>query len=125
MRRGTDFRIRTDLSATLFLSDPVDYDGGELVVDDPLAPRRVKLAAGDLILYPSSSVHHVAPVTRGARLACVFWVQSMVRDAEARRHLLELDEAVQAISARLGQDDAVVVRLTGLYHNLLRRWADA
>ncbi|USI72883.1 Fe2+-dependent dioxygenase [Sphingomonas morindae] len=124
MRRGTDFRLRTDLSATLFLSEPDDYDGGELVIDDAFETRRVKLGAGSLILYPSSSVHHVAPVTRGVRVACVFWVQSMVRDGEARRHLLELDGAVQEVATRLGQADPAVVRLTGLYHNLLRRWAD-
>lgn len=124
IRRGSDFRIRSDLSATLFLSDPGDYDGGELVVEGAFGGQRVKLPAGDLVVYPASSLHRVEPVTRGVRLASFFWVQSMVRDDSARRILFDLDQGVQATAATLGQDDAGVVRLTGVYHNLLRRWAD-
>ena len=124
IRRGSDFRIRSDLSATLFLTDPADYDGGELVVELPFGEQRVKGAAGDLVVYPASSLHRVEPVTRGARLASFFWIQSMVRDDGARAILFQLDEGVQAAGARLGQDDPAVVGLTGVYHNLLRRWAD-
>jgi len=125
MKRGTDFRIRSDLSATLFLSDPDSYDGGELVVEGAFGAQAVKLPAGHMILYPASSLHHVEPVTRGVRVASFFWLQSMVRDGEARRHLFELDQSVQTLAAERGQGDATVIRLTGLYHNLLRRWADA
>ena len=124
IRRGSDFRIRSDLSATLFLTDPADYDGGELVVEGEFGESRVKLPAGDLGVYPASSLHRVEPVTRGVRTACFFWVQSMVRDDGARRILFDLDEGVQAAAAALGLDDAGVIRLTGVYHNLLRRWAD-
>lgn len=124
-QRGTDFRIRSDLSATLFLSDPEEYDGGELVVEDLFGAQRVKLPAGDMVLYPASSLHHVTPVTRGARVASFFWIQSMVRDEGQRRALFDLDTSVQALAGELGQDHKEVVRLTGLYHNLLRRWADA
>ncbi|MEH3107404.1 MAG: Fe2+-dependent dioxygenase [Sphingomonas fennica] len=120
----SDVRIRTDLSATLFLADPADYDGGELVVEDLFGTHAVKLAAGDLVLYPASSLHRVTPVTRGVRVAAFFWVQSMIRDDADRRTLLELDRAVQALAVDRGQDDAEVVRLTGIYHNLLRRWAE-
>ena len=125
IQRGSDFRIRADLSATLFLSDPADYDGGELVVEDALGTHAVKLAAGDMVLYPSSSLHHVTTVTRGERLCSFFWIQSMVRDDGARRTLFDLDSAIQAIAVDRGQDDAAIIRLTGVYHNLLRRWADA
>jgi PKHD-type hydroxylase len=125
MQRGTDFRIRSDLSATLFLSDPDSYDGGELVVEGTFGEQRVKLAPGDMILYPASSLHHVTPVTRGRRVASFFWIQSMVRDIEARRSLFELDSTIQDLAAEHGLDDPRIVRLTGLYHNLLRRWADA
>ena len=124
MTRGTNFRLRSDLSATLFLADPDSYDGGELVVEESYGVRPVKLPAGHMIVYPASSLHHVEPVTRGTRVACFFWIQSMVRDGEARRHLFELDQAVQALAAEKGQGDRTVIRLTGLYHNLLRRWAD-
>jgi PKHD-type hydroxylase len=123
MQRGGDFRLRSDLSATLFLSD--DYDGGELVIEDAGGERRVKLAAGSLVLYPASSVHRVEPVTRGERLASFFWVQSMVRDAGARALLFDLDRAVQRVAGALGQDHRAAIELTGVYHNLLRRWADA
>ena len=124
IRRGSDFRIRSDLSATLFLTDPADYDGGELVVELPFGEQRIKGAAGDLVVYPASSLHRVVPVTRGTRLASFFWIQSMVRDDGARAILFQLDEGVQAAGGRLGQDDPAVVGLTGVYHNLLRRWAD-
>jgi PKHD-type hydroxylase len=118
-------RFRTDLSATLFLSDPGDYDGGELIVEDTYGEHRVKLAAGDMVLYPASSLHRVAPITRGSRWASFFWVQSMVRSDAERAHLFTLDEAIQALTLKVGQADPEVVRLTGLYHNLLRMWADA
>jgi PKHD-type hydroxylase len=125
IRRGSDFRVRSDLSATLFLEDPAHYDGGELVIEDQFGPQTVKLPAGHLILYPASSLHRVTPVTRGTRTASFFWIQSMVRDDGERRTLFELDQAVQAVAADRGQGDATVVQLTGVYHNLLRRWADA
>ena len=125
IKRGTDFRLRSDLSATLFLADPETYDGGELVVEDSYGAQSVKLPAGHMIVYPASSLHHVEPVTRGSRVACFFWIQSIVRDGEARRHLFELDQAVQTLAAEKGQGDRTVIQLTGLYHNLLRRWADA
>ena len=120
---GAPLRVRTDLSATLFLSDPADYDGGELVIEDTFGAQRIKLAAGDMILYPASSRHHVTEVTRGSRWASFFWIQSMVREDEARRHLFDLDTAIQSLRRRHGDTDEVV-RLTGLYHNLVRRWAD-
>jgi len=125
LKRGSDFRIRSDLSATLFLSDPKSYDGGELVVEDTLGTHSVKLAAGDMILYPASSLHQVTPVTRGERLCSFFWVQSMVRDDGARRTLFDLDSAIQAVATDRGQADPAIIKLTGVYHNLLRRWADA
>lgn len=125
IRRGSDFRVRSDLSATLFLADPDSYDGGELVIEDQFGEQRVKLPAGHMVLYPASSVHRVEPVTRGTRVASFFWIQSMIRDDGARRILFELDQAVQDVAARLGQGDAAAVRLTGTYHNLLRRWAEA
>ncbi len=120
---STAHRIRTDLSATLFLTDPDDYDGGALVIEDGGSEEHVRLAAGDMILYPARSVHRVEPVTRGSRLACFFWVQSMVRQRDRREMLFELDGAIQALGAQVGQD-ASIVRLTGLYHNLLREWAE-
>lgn len=125
MKRGTDFRIRSDLSATLFLDDPETYDGGELVIEDQFGPQSVKLPAGHMVLYPASSLHRVTPVTRGVRTASFFWLQSMVRDDGARRILFDLDQGVQAVAVAQGQGDAATVRLTGVYHNLLRRWADA
>ncbi len=118
-------RIRTDLSATLFLSDPDDYDGGELVVEDTYGAHAVKLPAGDLVLYPSTSLHRVEPMARGTRVASFFWVQSMVRDDGQRTLLLEMDAAIRTLAGQLGDKDASVVSLTGTYHNLLRRWADA
>ena len=126
IHRASEFRVRTDLSATLFLEDPDAYDGGELVVEDSAAGAgAVKLPAGHLLLYPSSSLHRVEPVTRGARVASFFWIQSMIRDDGARTILFDLDRSVQAIAADRGHDDREVIRLTGIYHNLLRRWADA
>lgn len=125
IQRGTDFRIRSDLSATLFLSDPADYDGGELVVEDAFGTHGVKLAAGDMVLYPASSLHHVTAITRGVRLCSFFWTQSMVRDDSARHILFDLDSSIQAVASDRGQDDPAIIRLTGVYHNLLRRWAQA
>jgi PKHD-type hydroxylase len=125
IQRGTEFRIRSDLSATLFLTDPAEYDGGELQVEDEYGAQSVKLAAGDMLLYPASSMHRVTPVTRGRRVASFFWIQSMVRDDSARRTLFDLDSAIQTVAVDRGQDDPAIIRLTGVYHNLLRRWADA
>lgn len=115
--------VRTDLSCTLFLADPDEYDGGELVVRDPQGERRFKLPAGDLLLYPGTTLHEVTPVTRGARLASFFWVESMVRSGEQRRLLFEMDMALLQLRGR-GEDDPALVQLTGTYHNLLRMWAD-
>jgi PKHD-type hydroxylase len=120
---GTDFRIRTDLSATLFLAAPDEYDGGELVIEGQFGEQRVKLPAGHMVLYPSSSLHRVTPVTRGERIASFMWMQSMVQDDAARRSLYELDVSIQKLATRLGLGDPEVVALTGIYHNLLRRWA--
>jgi PKHD-type hydroxylase len=120
---GTPHRLRTDLSATLFLAPPEEYDGGELEVEDTYGVHTVKLPAGHLILYPSTSLHHVRPVTRGARLASFFWIQSMVRDDGQRTLLFDLDRAIQQVSADT-PDHPAAVQLTGVYHNLLRRWAD-
>src|SRR6187399_695033 len=125
IQRGSEFRIRSDLSATLFLADPDSYEGGELLVEGQFGAQAIKLPAGDMVLYPSSSLHRVTPVTSGARVASFFWIQSMVRDDSARRILFELDQAVQRLAGQLGQGDRSVVELTGVYHNLLRRWADA
>ncbi len=126
IHRGTEFRVRTDLSATLFLEDPDAYRGGELVIEDSAAgANAVKLPAGHLLLYPASSLHRVEPVTEGTRVASFFWVQSMVRDDGARAILFDLDRSIQAIAAERGQGDVEVIRLTGVYHNLLRRWADS
>jgi PKHD-type hydroxylase len=114
--------LRTDLSATLFVADPDAYDGGELIVESAQGQQAVKLPAGDLLLYPSTSVHRVAPVTRGERLALIFWVQSMVRDAAQRALLLELSQAISSLQPTLG-DSADFNRLTACYHNLVRMWA--
>jgi PKHD-type hydroxylase len=120
---GTPHRVRTDLSATLFLAPAEEYDGGELSVEDTYGLHNVKLPAGHLILYPASSLHHVRSVTRGARLASFFWIQSMVRDDGQRTLLFDLDMAIQRIRGE-GPDHPSVIQLTGVYHNLLRRWAD-
>jgi PKHD-type hydroxylase len=121
---GSPIRVRTDLSATLFLTDPTDYDGGELVVEDTFGTHKVKLNAGDMVLYSATSRHHVTPVTRGSRWSSFFWVQSMIRDETARAMLFDLDNVVQGLRKELGDTDHVV-SLTGLYHNLVRRWAEA
>jgi PKHD-type hydroxylase len=121
---SSPLRVRTDLSVTLFLSTPEEYDGGELVVDDTYGAHSVKLPAGDMILYPATSLHRVVPVTRGARLASIFWVQSMVRDDGERSLLFDLDMAISQVSEAT-PDSSGVVALTSCYHNLLRRWADA
>ena len=120
---GTPLRIRTDLSATLFFAEPEDYDGGELVIEDTYGVHSVKLPAGHVVLYPSTSLHHVRPVTRGARLASFFWIQSMLRDDADRTLLFDLDTAIQRLTIDLPQHPAAV-QLTAVYHNLLRRWAD-
>jgi len=116
--------LRTDLSATLFLAEPDEYDGGELVIEDAYGTHSVKLPAGDLALYPATSLHEVRPVTRGARVASFFWIQSFVRSPTQRRLLLDLDVSIQSLTART-PDAPELVRLTGIYHNLLREWADA
>src|SRR5690606_28380250 len=115
--------IRTDLSATLFLSQPEDYDGGELVIEDSYGAHEVKLAAGDMVLYPSTSLHRVEPVTRGSRLASFFWIESRVRDDGQRTILLDMDAAIRSLAQSLGDERAEIVALTGCYHNLLRQWA--
>lgn len=120
----TGLRIRTDLSATLFLVEPEDYDGGELVVEDYYGSHEVKLPAGDLVLYPSKSLHMVTEVTRGARVASFMWMQSMIRDDHARSMIFDLDNTIQSLSGRIGRDDPDAVRLTGVYHNLIRYWAE-
>lgn len=121
---GSPRRIRTDMSATLFVSAPEEYDGGELLVEDTFGPHSVKLPAGDLVLYPATSLHRVAPVTRGARVAAFFWIQSFVKEDSERTLLFNLDRAI----VRLGQtkaDDSSIVQLTALYHNLVRKWGGA
>jgi PKHD-type hydroxylase len=120
---GTGNKIRTDLSATLFLSEPHEYDGGELLIEDTYGAHSVKLAAGDMVLYPASSLHRVTPVTRGSRVGCFFWVESMVRDDAQRTLLFDLDNAIQRLNAS-GADETARTHLVGCYHNLLRMWAD-
>lgn len=120
---GTPYRLRTDLSATLFLAEPEEYQGGELVIEDTYGVHQVKLPAGHLVLYPATSLHHVQPVTDGARIASFFWIQSMVRDDGQRTLLFDLDLAIQRISTDVPGHPAAV-QLTGVYHNLLRRWAE-
>ncbi len=124
LTRQPPHRVRTDLSATLFLADPDSYDGGELVIDDTYGEHSIKLAAGDLLLYPATSLHEVRPVTRGARLASFFWIQSMVRDDDNRRLLYEMDRALIALRELHPEGHPALVRLTGSYHNLLRKWSD-
>jgi PKHD-type hydroxylase len=116
-------QLRSDVSCTLFLCEPEDYDGGELVISDTYGEHEVKLPAGDLIVYPSSSLHQVQPVTRGTRLAAFFWVQSLVRDERRRRLLLDLDRSIQTLT-HTGAEPSAVLQLTGLYHNLLRDWSE-
>jgi PKHD-type hydroxylase len=120
---GTAHRIRTDISATLFLNAPEDYDGGELIVEDTYGAHSAKLAAGDMILYPATSLHRVTPVTRGARIAAFFWVQSMVKDDGQRRILFDLDRSIAELTQAAPENPALV-RLTACYHNLVRQWAE-
>ena len=120
----TGMRIRTDLSATLFLSEPEEYDGGELIIDDNYGSQRVKLPAGHMVLYPSTSLHMVTPVSRGARVCSFLWLQSMIKDNHARRLVFDLDDAIQGLVTRLGRNDPEVRKLTNIYHNLVRTWAE-
>lgn len=120
---ATGTHVRTDVSSTLFLSDPDSYEGGELVVEDTYGQQIVKLPAGDMVVYPGTSLHHVRPVTQGARIACFFWTQSMIRDDSQRTLLFDMDAAISTLRQQHG-DSAAVVRLTGNYHNLIRMWAD-
>lgn len=120
---GSGIKIRTDVSATLFLAEPDSYDGGELVIQDTYGQQQVKLPAGDLLIYPATSLHRVAAVTRGIRLASFFWIQSMVRETAQRSILFEMDTAIQRLN-RTGADGEALVHLTGSYHNLLRMWGD-
>ena len=122
--KGTSIRIRTDLAATLFLGEPDTYDGGDLVIEDRFGAQAVKLPAGHMVLYPASSLHRVEAVTRGERLVSILWIESMVRDDGERELLFDLDQSVQALTESLGFEHPEVVRLTGLYHNLVRHWAD-
>ena len=117
-------RVRTDVSCTLFLSDPASYDGGELVVEDTFGEQRVKLPAGDMVLYPGTSVHRVLPVTRGFRVASYFWIQSMIRSDEQRRLLFDMDNHLRHLRSQFGETDSGVIGLTSTYHNLLRMWLD-
>lgn len=121
--KGVRERVRTDLSATLFLTDPETYDGGELVIRDTFGERSVKLPAGHLVLYPGTSVHKVNPVTRGERVAAFFWIESLVREDSQRSLLLDMDVAIQRLSAQQADDESLL-QLSGVYHNLLRRWSD-
>lgn len=121
--KGVRERVRTDISATLFLADPASYDGGELVIGDTFGEQRVKLPAGHLVIYPGSSLHKINPVTRGERLASFFWIESLVREDSQRQLLLDMDVAIQRLTAQ--QADAhALLQLSGVYHNLLRRWSD-
>ena len=120
----TGERLRTDLSMTLFLCEPDEYDGGELTIETEYGAQEVKLPAGHMALYPSTSLHQVTPVTRGERVCAFFWLQSMLRDEGERAMLFDLDQTIQEMSAERGADDPHAVRLTGVYHNLIRRWAE-
>lgn len=120
----TIVRVRTDVSATLFFAEPEEYDGGELVIEDNFGAQEVKLAAGDMVLYPSTSLHQVRPVTRGARIASFLWMQSMVRDDGQRTLLYDLDQSIQELTLELGVGHPQTIKLAGIYHNLVRRWAD-
>ena len=119
---GTPVKIRTDVSMTLFFNEPEDYDGGELVVEDTYGSHSVKLPAGSMVLYPSTSLHRVMPVTRGRRLASFFWLQSMVNSDEKRGLLFDLDMSIQSLRSKV-EDSPEIIQLTGVYHNLLRQWA--
>lgn len=122
--RGSSERLRTDLSCTVFLSEPDEYVGGELVVEDTYGYHEVKLPAGDMILYPSTSLHEVTPITSGCRIASFFWVQSMIRDDAERHMLFNLDQSIQNLRVQLGDQHSEVMKLTNLYHNLMRKWAE-
>lgn len=124
IRQRDGCRIRSDLSATLFLSEPEDYDGGELIIEEMYGAQSIKLPAGDLVLYPSKSLHRVTPVTRGARVSSFMWLQSLIRDDADRETLFRLDVAIQRVNLDKGPKDAAVIELTGVYHNLLRRWSE-
>lgn len=123
MDPSTGQKVRTDLSATLFFSEPHEYEGGELVVEDTYGAHSVKLPAGDMILYPSSSLHQVLPITRGQRVCSFFWLQSMIREDAQRSLLFDLDTSIQEVNQAMGAGHTTSVQLTGVYHNLLRRWA--
>lgn len=125
VQASTGFRVRADLSITVFLASPDEYEGGELTVETAFGVQQVKLPAGHAVLYPSSSLHRVEPVTQGRRIASFFWMQSMIRDDGERQILFDLDSSIQALAEGAGHADPQVIRLTGVYHNLLRRWADA
>lgn len=120
---GTNLTMRSDLSATLFLTEPEDYEGGELEIEAPIGARSLKLPAGDLVLYPSTTRHRVNPVTKGARIASFFWIESAVKDEAVRTMLFDLDQAVQELARTLSLDDPRLIRLTGVYHNLVRHGA--
>lgn len=123
--KGTPTRIRTDLSMTLFLTEPQEYDGGELCIETPFGAQEVKLEAGSAVLYPSTSLHKVNEITRGSRICSFFWLQSMIKDEGERTLLFDMDQSIQRLASGRGQKDAEVIMLTGIYHNLIRRWADA
>ena len=116
--------MRTDLSCTLFLSEPEEYDGGDLVIEDTYGYHEVKLPAGDVVLYPATSLHEVSSIIRGTRFASFFWVQSMIRDDAERHMLFNLDQSIQSLRMQLGDQHEEVVKLTNLYHNLMRKWAE-
>ncbi|MDP4984288.1 Fe2+-dependent dioxygenase, partial [Pseudoalteromonas tunicata] len=122
-QRNQSNKLRTDVSATLFLSEPESYQGGELVIQDTYGEQRVKLAAGDMVIYPSTSLHHVTPVTEGQRLASFFWIQSLIRQDDQRRILFDLDNSIQALRAA-DSEQPELIRLAGVYHNLLRQWSE-
>jgi len=120
----TGERIRTDLSSTLFLSEPDEYDGGELIIYEPSGSQEIKLPAGDMILYPTTALHSVAPITRGTRLASFFWTQSMIAEQSRRQILFDLDATIMDLTTRTGDNDPSVLRLTNIYHNLMRQWCE-
>jgi PKHD-type hydroxylase len=122
--KATGLRIRTDISVTLFLSEPDEYDGGELIIEDTFGAHEVKLPAGQMVLYPTTSLHAVRPITRGARVSSFFWIQSMIKDAHARTMIYDLDNTIQGLVDILGRDAEDVRRLTNIYHNLIRYWAE-
>ncbi|MGE3644780.1 MAG: Fe2+-dependent dioxygenase [Beijerinckiaceae bacterium] len=124
IRTGPEGRIRADVSSTIFLSDPEDYDGGELTIETSFGAQSVKLPAGSMVLYPASSLHRVTPVTKGERLGCFFWTQSMIRNNEDRANLFDMDRTIQLLQVERGTTDPACITLSGLYHNFVRRWAE-